>query len=146
MSELVQEGLLLERERLLIDQALRVHLPQLVKVGLAARVATVLAPSAVVYVWYALSCVPYHWLAATIAALRGIEPYAVMQVLAARLRRPAPAVGEGPQVLGIYARTSGGRPRVVTVRRGDGFDRWILGARDMTNDELAAFEAWEATR
>ena len=29
-------------------------------------------------------------------------------------------------------------------RRGDGFDWWILGARDMTDDERATFEAWEA--
>jgi hypothetical protein len=49
-------------------------------------------------------------------------------------------------VLGIFARSSAGRPLVVTVRHSDGFDWWILGARDMTDDELAAFEAWEATQ
>jgi hypothetical protein len=90
--------------------------------------------------------VPYHWLAATLAALHGIEPHEVLQALAADRRRPAPAVGAGPRVLGLYARTSASRPLVVTVRHSGGFDWWILGARDMTDDELAAFEAWEATQ
>jgi hypothetical protein len=99
-----------------------------------------------VYAAYTMGCVPYHWLAATLAALHGIEPHEVLQALAAQRRLPAPAVGFGPQVLGIFARSSAGRPLVVTVRHSDGFDWWILGARDMTDDELAAFEAWEATQ
>jgi hypothetical protein len=90
--------------------------------------------------------VPYYWLAATLAVLHGIEPYEVLQALGAERRLPAPAAGADLQLLGIYARTREGRPLVVTVRHSQGFDWWILGARDMTDDELAAFEAWEATR
>jgi hypothetical protein len=85
-------------------------------------------------------------LVATLAALHDIETYEVLQALAAHRRLPAPAVGASPQVLGIYARTSAGRPLVVTIRHRHGFDWWILGARDMTDDERAAFERWEATR
>ncbi|WP_089251047.1 hypothetical protein [Asanoa hainanensis] len=89
---------------------------------------------------------PYHWLAVTLAALRGVEPYEVLQALGSDRRLPVSAVGLGPKVLGIFARTGAGRPLVVTVRRGDGFDWWILGARDMTDDEFATFEAWEANQ
>ena len=83
-------------------------------------------------------------MAVTLAALRGVEPFEVLQALGAVRRLPVPAVGSGPKVLGVLARTNAGRPLVVTVRRGDGFDWWILGARDMTDDERATFEAWEA--
>jgi hypothetical protein len=64
----------------------------------------------------------------TLAALRGVEPFEVLQALGAVRRLPVPAVGSGPKVLGVFARTNAGRPLVVTVRRGDGFDWWILGA------------------
>jgi hypothetical protein len=47
---------------------------------------------------------------------------------------------------GIYARTKADRPLVVIVRNQHGFDWWILGARDMTDDERAACEEWEATQ
>jgi hypothetical protein len=99
-----------------------------------------------VYVTYTLVRVPYHWLAATLAALHGIVPHEVVQALAAHRRLPARAVGASPKVVGVYARTSAGRPLVVTVRHRGGFDWWILGARDMTDEERALFEAWEATR
>lgn len=89
--------------------------------------------------------VPYQWLAATLAALHGIEPYEVIQALSAQRRRPAPAIGGRIGVLGIYARTKAGRPLLVIVRHNQGFDWWILGARDMTDDELAVFEAWEGS-
>ena len=79
-----------------------------------------------------------------LAALGGVEPFEVLQVLGAVRRLPVPAVGSGPKVLGVFARTSAGRPLVVTVRRGDGFDWWILGAREMTDEERATFQAWEA--
>jgi hypothetical protein len=100
----------------------------------------------IVYVSYTLGCVPYLWLAATLAALHGVEPHEVLQALGAVRRLPGPTVGSDPKVLGIFARTNAGRPLVVTIRRSDGFDWWILGARDMTDDELATFEAWEATQ
>jgi hypothetical protein len=31
-----------------------------------------------VYAAYTMGCVPYHWLAATLAALHGIEPHEVL--------------------------------------------------------------------
>ena len=88
---------------------------------------------------------PYYWLAATLAALHEIEPHEVLQALGAQRRLPAPAVDASIRVLGIYARTLAGRPLLVTVRRSGNFDWWILGARDMTDSELATFEAWETT-
>jgi hypothetical protein len=71
--------------------------------------------------------VPYYWLGATLAALRGIEPHEVLQALAAQRRLPAPAMDASVMAFGIYAAASSGRPLVVTVRRSGNFDWWILG-------------------
>ena len=95
---------------------------------------------------YTLVCVPYRWLEIALAALRGVEPHEVLQALASPHRLGAPSAGADVALLGVFARTDAGRPLVVTLRRGEGFDWWIVGARDMTGDELAAFENWEAGR
>ena len=88
----------------------------------------------------------FDWLAAL--ALTGIEPHEVMQVLTADRRWPRRAFG-GPErlpTLTIWGRTRAGRPLIVATRRVGGLDYLIIGAREMTAEELLAFEAWEAER
>jgi hypothetical protein len=88
--------------------------------------------------------VGYEWLLAALAALDGIEPYEVMQVLSADRRLPLAGLSGGVRVVVISARTRAGRPLVVAVRKSGAFDQIIIGAREMTPDELARFERWEA--
>lgn len=92
------------------------------------------------------AAVGYVWLEITLAALRGLEPYEVLQALGSRRRYPVPGRSEqGIQVLTIWARTSAGRPLVVALRRipGSRRDWWIVGARELDASELALFEQWE---
>jgi hypothetical protein len=88
--------------------------------------------------------VPYRWLPQALALLAGIEPYEVLQVLSADRRRPVPAVAAGIRVLTIWGRTRNGRPLIVAVRMVEPFDQLIVGAWEMTADELDRFEEWEA--
>ena len=53
---------------------------------------------------------------------------------------------DGLPVLTVWARTRAGRPLIVATVQLARFDQLIIGARDMTTDEVAEFEAWEATR
>lgn len=88
----------------------------------------------------------YLWLEITLAHLRGIEPYEVMQALSAERRYPVPVRADnGMRVLTIWARTRAGRPFVVALRKvpDSRWDWWILGAREMTQDEAARFTRWE---
>jgi hypothetical protein len=81
-------------------------------------------------------------------ALTGVEPHEVMQVLTADRRWPRRALG-GPQrlpTLTVWGRTRAGRPLIVATRHIGGRDYLIIGAREMTADELGDFEAWEAGR
>jgi len=87
---------------------------------------------------------PYRWWPATLAALVGITAAEVLQALGADRRRPLPGEALGIPALSIWARTSTGRPLIVIVKHQGGFDWGILGARDMTPDEVAEFEEWEA--
>ena len=87
----------------------------------------------------------YEWLAAALAGLRGVEPYEVLQVLSAARRMPLAAESAGLRFLTISARTAAGRPLIVAVRLLGGHDQQIIGAREMTEQELVRFEAWEAT-
>ena len=92
---------------------------------------------------------PYEWLHAALAAIgeRGIGPDEVLQVLFGSRRRPVPVRSAvGLAFVNIWGRTAAGRPLVVTVRRLDGFDARIVGARDMSAEEKGEFEAWEANR
>lgn len=89
--------------------------------------------------------VGFEWLVATLAGLRGIEPYEVAQALAAQRRWPRPATGPGGlAVVTVWARTAAGRPLIVVVRHADGHNWWILGARDMNPTEIGEYEEWEA--
>jgi hypothetical protein len=92
--------------------------------------------------------VGYEWLAATLAALRGIEPYEVMQALTANRRWPRSAVGRhGIPVLAIWARTRAGRPLIVILRPTEISHDWlIIGATEMTADQVAEYDRWEADR
>lgn len=91
-----------------------------------------------------LGNVGYEWLGAALAALRGVEPYEVLQVLSARRRMPLAAKSAGVRFLTISGRTLADRPLIVAVRLLGELDQQIIGARDMTPQELKRFEAWEA--
>ena len=87
---------------------------------------------------------PYEWLDIALARLRGIEPYEVMQALNAKRRLPVPGTSGDVPIVAVCARTNAGRPLAVAVRLLGGFKQEIVGARDLTPDELARFEQWEA--
>ncbi|MFF5073075.1 hypothetical protein ACFY2R_18260 [Micromonospora olivasterospora] len=82
----------------------------------------------------------------TLAALTGVEPYEVAQVLSARRRLPLAATSGGLPFVAVLGRTQAGRPLVVAVRKVGKFDQQIIGAREMNAAELKRFEAWEMTR
>lgn len=93
---------------------------------------------------------PYHASSTTaraVRALAGIEPYEVRQALEAKLRWSRPGADlAGTSVLTIWGRTLAGRALVVAVYHLSGFAWKIVGARDMTDGELAEFARWEETR
>lgn len=79
-----------------------------------------------------------------INALAGIEPYEVRQVsrptgggLAQRSTRPDYACSR------IWSRTRAGRGSIVAVYHSSGHTWKIIGAREMTTEELAEFAKWE---
>lgn len=91
--------------------------------------------------------VGFEWQGWALDALRGIEPYEVVQVLAAERRWPRPAVSAGGvAVLTVWGRTRAGRPLVVAVRQVDEWDWLILGARELGPGEAVEFARWEETR
>jgi hypothetical protein len=90
---------------------------------------------------------PFEWEEWAMQALAGIEPSEVRQALDAGRRWPRPATGShGLRVLTIWSRTGRGRPLVVAVLHLDGATWRIIGARDMTEKELAEFTQWEDAR
>ena len=91
---------------------------------------------------------PYEWEEWGLRALIGIEPYEVRQVLDSKVRWPRPGVDPltGLPVLTIWGRTNAGRPLIVGVHHVSGFTWKIIGAREMTGDELTQFARWEETR
>jgi hypothetical protein len=86
----------------------------------------------------------HRWVGEGLRALRGIEPYEVVQALSASRRLPVAARSGGIPVLTIWARTQAGRPLIVGLRKSGPLDQDIIGAREMTAAELARFEQWEA--
>ncbi|GAA5197526.1 hypothetical protein GCM10023322_68940 [Rugosimonospora acidiphila] len=91
---------------------------------------------------------PYEWEEWAIRALLGIEPYEVRQVLEAKRRWPRPALDRsvGLQVLTIWGRTLTGRPLIVAVHHVSDLTWKIIGARDLTPENLVEFERWEETQ
>lgn len=87
----------------------------------------------------------YRWWWWALEHLSGIEPHEVSQVLSARCRLPIGGTLQGLPVIGIHGRTLAGRPLIVVIRQVDDRDQEIIGVREMDTDELATFEAWEAT-
>lgn len=90
---------------------------------------------------------PYEWDEWAINALAGVEPYEVRQVLEADRRWPRPAVAPaGLRVLTVWGRTRAGRGLIVAVYHSSGHIWKIIGAREMSTDELAEFAKWEERR
>lgn len=87
----------------------------------------------------------YEWLPWALAHLVGIEPYEAVQALTAPRRLPLAASSGKVRFIAISGRTLAGRPLIVAVRKIGDFDQQIIGAREMTPEELARFEKWEAT-
>lgn len=87
----------------------------------------------------------HRWVIEGLQALRGIEPYEVMQALSAPRRLPIAARSGGIPVVTVWARTNAGRPLIVALRKAGRLDQDIIGAREMTAAELARFEQWEET-
>ena len=88
---------------------------------------------------------PYRWWPATLAALNGVEPLEALEALNADRRLPRAGAALGLQILSVWARTKAGRPLIVVLRHEGGRDWLIVGAVGMSADQLAEFEAWEAT-
>ncbi|GAA1647910.1 hypothetical protein [Actinoplanes couchii] len=86
----------------------------------------------------------YEWLTEALARLRDIESQEVTQVLSAERRLPLAAESAGVHFLTISGRTGTGRPLVVAVRLLGGHRQQIIGAREMTPEELVRFKTWEA--
>lgn len=89
--------------------------------------------------------VGYTWLPGVFAILVGVEPHEVLQVLNGTGRRlPRRVIGpHGEALLAIFGRT-GSRRLVAFVRHDTGLDWQIVGARAMTDAEVAEYDTWEA--
>ncbi|GEM_PF-1795967 len=99
------------------------------------------------YMPYTLHGVGFRWHPTTLAKLSGVEPHEVMQALRSDRRWPKPAAGpNGLLVMTIWARTRAGRRLIVVTYPDEGFDSWIVGARDMNPAEAAEYDRWEATQ
>jgi hypothetical protein len=89
--------------------------------------------------------VGYEWLPLLLQTLVGIEPSEVLQVLQKGRRWPRPAVGDGIPMLAIWGRTRAGRYLIVVLRPTDVSHDWlIVGAREMTAEQAAEYDRWEA--
>lgn len=90
----------------------------------------------------------YEWIPLLLATLRGIEPYEVRQVLEdQRSRWPRPAVSDGMAFLAIWGRTRAGRHLIVVLRPTETSHDWLIaGAMQMTAEQAAEYDRWEAAR
>ena len=86
-----------------------------------------------------------RWIPGGPRVLRTIRPHEVYEVLANARRWPRPAISGGLPALTIWGRTLAGRPLIVAGRLVGQLNQEIIGARIMTDAEVAEFEAWEAT-
>ena len=90
---------------------------------------------------------PYEWDDWALAALAGVDPHEVRQVLEGARRWPRRAVSaDRVPVLTVWGRTATGRPLIVAVYHVAGVTWKIIGARGMTDGELIEFGRWEETR
>jgi len=89
--------------------------------------------------------VGYEWVPLLLQALKGIEPYEVRQVLEEGRRWPRPAVAQGIPVLAVWGRTRTGRHLIVVLRATESSHDWLItGAREMTGEQAAEYDRWEA--
>ncbi|MBL1080238.1 hypothetical protein JK358_38170 [Nocardia sp. 2] len=77
------------------------------------------------------------------AALRGVTPEEIEQVLRARRRWARPSTGAPIQVTLIAGRTTSGRPLVIATREISPFTAIVISARELTGADLAVYEEWE---
>lgn len=96
-----------------------------------------------VHVRNTIGLVGYRWWPRALERLVGVEPYEVAQVLASPRRRPRLAVARGVKILTISGRTRTGRPLIVFVRQDGQWDWLIVGAREMTAEQVMEYERWE---
>ena len=93
---------------------------------------------------------PYEFYIATqgrdafdVLARNSVHIDEVEQVLDSQHRLPLPMVADyGTRTVAVLGRTTAGRALRVDVRLAAGFRRIIVGAGDMTEDELARYEKW----
>jgi len=89
--------------------------------------------------------VGYEWVPLLLLSLKGIEPYEVRQVLEGGRRWPRPGVARGVAVLTVWGRTRAGRYLIVVLRATESSRDWLIaGAREMTADQAAEYDRWEA--
>lgn len=90
--------------------------------------------------WWAYGAL--EWLARA-----GIEPYEVLQVLGYAKRWPRPGHGPAGTVPTVWGRTPTGRALLVVLWPSAGtLDHQITLARELTAEEDAQLQRWEATR
>jgi hypothetical protein len=90
----------------------------------------------------------WEWIPGGLDWLVGIEPYEVSQVLdsAKKWPRPGRSSDTGIGGLTIWGRTRAGRPLMIGVKLLPGLDMQVYSARELTVDQIAELEEWEATR
>lgn len=96
-----------------------------------------------------MSPVSWSWLPLALQYLApGLQPFEVLEALGAARRWPRPALADdtGIRVLVIWARTRAGRPLKVAVRPVEGRQWEIVGAQELTIDEVAQLQMWEESR
>ncbi len=88
----------------------------------------------------------YEWVPLLLATLVGIEPDEVCQVLAGfHPRWPRPVLAGGLPMLAVWGRTRQGRYLVVVLKATEVNHDWcIVGAREMTAEQAAEYDRWEA--
>jgi hypothetical protein len=75
----------------------------------------------------------------------GIEPYEVRQILEEGRRWPRAAVAQGFPVLAVWGTTRAGRHLIVVLRDTESSHDWLIaGAREMTAEQEAEYDRWEA--
>jgi hypothetical protein len=88
--------------------------------------------------------VGYEWVREVLDKLQGVEPHEVVQALSASPRWPRSAITlDGLRVLTVWGRTRAGRPLMVGLRHKDEWTWWIVGARELSPDEVAELENGE---
>lgn len=88
----------------------------------------------------------YEWVPLLLARLVGIEPYEVRQVLEEdRPRWPRRVLAGDLPLLAVWGRTGAGRHLIVLLKQAEtAYDWLIVGAREMTAEQVAEYDRWEA--